>query len=175
MERLYFLIPDKDTTTKIVHELSEMGLSKDELHVMGKDWRPLEKEEGVPRATLIQTSDVVNASRRGAIAGGILGIVLGLIIHFILDGTRMVWMVLGMGVFGALFGVWTSTMVGVSVRDIKVAKFDKAIKRGEMLLMADVPAEHEEDFRRAIRHHHPDVVIDRVRPKDEQAHKGKGH
>ena len=175
MERLYFLIPDKDTTTDIVNELSEMGLSSDELHVMGKDWRPVEKEEGVPRATLIQTSDVVNASRRGAIAGGLIGVVLGLIIHFILDGTHIVWMVLGMGVFGTLFGVWTSTMVGVSVRDVKVAKFDKAIKRGEMLLMADVPTEREEEFKQVIRRHHPDVVIDKVRAREKQSHKGEGH
>ncbi len=175
MKRLYFLIPDKDTTTDIVHELSEMGLSRDELHVMGKDWRPLEKEEGVPRATLIQTSDVVNASRRGAIAGGILGVVLGLIIHFILAGTHIVWMALGLGVFGALFGVWTSTMIGVSVRDIKVAKFDKPLKRGEMLLMADVSAEREEDFKHAIRRHYPDVVIDKVRTREKRQHGGEGH
>lgn len=175
MQRLYFLIPDKATTTDIVHELSEMGLSKEDMHVLGKDWRPLEKEEGVPRATLIQTSDVVNASRRGAITGGIVGLVLGLVIHFILAGTHIVWMVLGLGIFGTLFGVWTSTMVGVSVRDIKVAQFDKQIKQGQMLLIVDVPSEREEDFKRVIRGHHPEVVIDKVRPRDKRQHGGEGH
>lgn len=175
MQRLYFLTPDKDITTDIVHELSEMGLPREDMHVLGKDWRPLEKEEGVPRATLIQTSDVVNASRRGAITGGAIGMALGLIIHFVLAGTHIVWMVLGMGVFGTLFGTWASTMVGVSVRDIKVAQFDKQIKQGQMLLMVDVPPEREEEFKRMIRRHHPEVVIDKIRPRDKRKHGGEGH
>lgn len=48
MLRLYFLIPDKVTATDIVHELSEMGLAKEDMHVLGTDWRSLEEEEGVP-------------------------------------------------------------------------------------------------------------------------------
>ncbi|MGR4068092.1 DUF1269 domain-containing protein [Billgrantia sp. C5P2] len=174
MQRLYFLIPDKETTTDIVNELNMMGLTKDNLHVMGKDWKPLEKE-GVPIATLLQTSDVVNAAKRGAIVGAVLGFVLGLIAHYVLIDTNIVWMALGMTVFGALFGVWTSTMVGVSVRDIKVSKFNKAIKRGAMLLIIDVPDEREEAFRTAIESHHPEVVIEKVSPQERKQHVGEGH
>ena len=161
MQRLYFLIPDKETTSTIVHELNAMGLTKDDLHVIGKDWKPLEKE-GVPVATLIHTSDVANAWKRGAIAGAILGLVLGFIAHNIILDTNIVWITLAMVVFGALFGVWTSTMVGVSVRDVKVSKFDKAIKRGAMLLIIDVPKEKQQMFEAAIQRHHPEVVIDKV-------------
>ncbi|KAA0014619.1 DUF1269 domain-containing protein [Billgrantia pellis] len=174
MQRLYFLIPDKETTTAIVDELGGMGLTKDHLHVMGKDWKPLETE-GVPSATLIQTTDVVNASMRGAIVGAVLGLVLGLIAHFVLVDTNIVWMALGMVVFGALFGVWASSMVGVSVRDIKVSQYDKAIKRGAMLLIVDVPGEREEAFRAAIQRHHPDVVIDKVSAQNRKQHAGEGH
>ena len=175
MLRLYFLIPDKDTAADIVHELSEMGLAKGDMHVLGKDWRSLEEEEGVPHATLIQTSDVVNAFRRGAITGGTVGVALGLVIHFILAGTHIVWMAVGLGVFGTLFGIWASTMVGVSVRDIKVAKFDKQLKQGQLLLMVDIPAEREESVKRVIRRHHPEVVIDKIRPRDKREHGGEGH
>ncbi|RCV89358.1 DUF1269 domain-containing protein [Billgrantia montanilacus] len=174
MQRLYFLIPDKETTSAIVDELNAMGLTKDELHVMGKDWQPLEKE-GVPTATLIQTTDVVNASKRGAIVGAALGLVLGLIAHFILIDTNIVWLTLGMIVFGALFGVWASTMVGVSVRDIKVSKFDKAIRRGSMLLIIDVPDEQEDTFRTAIKRHHPEVVIDKMSARDKKQNVAEGH
>jgi uncharacterized membrane protein len=174
MQRLYFLIPDKETTSDVVNELNAMGLPKDQLHVMGKDWKPLEKE-GVPVATLIQTSDVVNASMRGAIVGAALGLVLGLIAHFVLIDTNIIWIALGMVVFGALFGVWASTMVGVSVRDIKVSKYDKAIKRGAMLLIIDVPDEREDAYRAAIKRHHPEVVIDKVSPQARKQHVGEGH
>ncbi|WP_010628750.1 DUF1269 domain-containing protein [Halomonas sp. KM-1] len=174
MQRLYFLIPDKETTTEVVNELNLMGLPKDDLHVMGKDWRPLEKE-GVPVATLIQTTDVVNASIRGAIVGAVLGLMLGFIAHYVLIDTNIIWMALGMMLFGALFGVWTSTMVGVSVRDVKVGKYDKAIKRGSTLLIIDVPDEQEETFREAIKRHHPEVVIDKVTAKDRKQPVGEGH
>ncbi|WP_262489086.1 DUF1269 domain-containing protein [Halomonas sp. ANAO-440] len=174
MQRLYFLIPDKETTSVIVDELNSMGLTKDELHVVGKDWRPLEKE-GVPVASLIQTSDVVNASKRGAIAGAVLGLILGLIAHFMLIDTNIVWITLGMIVFGTLFGVWASTMVGVSVRDVKVGKYDKAIKRGAMLLIIDVPDEQEEVFKNTIKRHHSDVIIDKISTKDQKQNVPEGH
>ncbi|QOR39020.1 DUF1269 domain-containing protein [Billgrantia diversa] len=174
MQRLYFLIPDKETTTDIVNELNMMGLAKDNLHVVGKDWKPLEKE-GVPIATLVQTSDVVNASKRGAIVGAVLGLVLGVIAHYVLIDTNIVWMALGMAVFGALFGVWAGTMVGVSVKDIKVDKYDKAIKRGAMLLIIDIPDEREEAYREVIKRHHPEVVIDKVKPQERKQHVGEGH
>ncbi|MGQ4879973.1 DUF1269 domain-containing protein [Billgrantia sp. LNSP4103-1] len=174
MQRLYFLIPDKETTTDIVDELNAMGLPKDQLHVMGKDWKPLEKE-GVPVATLIQTSDVVNASIRGAIVGAALGLVLGLIAHYVLIDTNIVWMAIGMVIFGALFGVWASTMVGVSVRDVKVSKYDKDIKRGAMLLIIDIPDERENAYREVIKRHHPEVVIDKVSERNRKQHVGEGH
>lgn len=174
MQRLYFLIPDKETTSAIVDELNAMGLTKDHLHVMGKDWQPLEKE-GVPTATLIQTTDVVNASKRGAIVGAVLGLVMGVIAHFVIADTNVVWMALGVAAFGALFGVWTSTMVGVSVRDVKVSKYDKAIKRGAMLLIIDVPDEREDAFRTAIKRHHPEVVIDKISDENRKQHAGAGH
>ncbi|MCE8015001.1 DUF1269 domain-containing protein [Halomonas sp. MCCC 1A17488] len=174
MQRLYFLIPDRETTTDIVNELNAMGLTKDHLHVLGKDWQPLEKE-GVPVATLIQTSDVVNAAKRGAIVGALIGLVLGFIAHYVLIDTNIVWMALGMTLFGALFGVWASTMVGVSVKDIKVGKYDKAIKRGAMLLIIDVPDEQEDAYRKAIKRHHPEVVIEKVSAQERKQHVGEGH
>ncbi|MWJ27861.1 DUF1269 domain-containing protein [Halomonas sediminis] len=173
MQRLYFLIPDKETTSNIANELNAMGLTKDHLHVLGKDWRPLEKE-GVPTATLIQTTDVANASKRGLVIGGAIGAVLGLVIHYILEGTNLVWMLVGMTIFGALFGVWTSTMLGVSVHDVKISEFEKPIKGGAMLMMADVPDDREGDYRAVIRRHHPEVVIDKVTSREKKAHLGQG-
>lgn len=84
-------------------------------------------------------------------------------------------MALGLAIFGALFGVWASTMVGISVRDIKVGKYEKATKRGAMLLFIDVPDEREEAFRAAIESHHPEVVIDKVSAQDRKQHVGTGH
>lgn len=108
MQRLYFLVPDSRTTVNIAHELTELGLSRNEVHVMAKDHDLLSKE-GLNQARLIQTSDVFNAGKRGLMAGIPLGLVLGLIIVFVLESPATLEgksvLVIAMGVFGGLFGL----------------------------------------------------------------------
>ncbi|QJQ94223.1 MULTISPECIES: DUF1269 domain-containing protein [Halomonadaceae] len=173
MQRLYFLTPDKNVTREIAHELSDMGLSKEEMHIVGKDWKPLERE-GLPNATLRQTSDVAKASKRGVVLGAAMGVVLGIIIHFIMADTNIFLLAIGMGIFGGAFGLWSSAMIGVSVRDVKVSQFEKSMRRGNMLMMVDVEDEREEELKRVIRRHHPEVVIDKVRPRDRKQGLGEG-
>lgn len=172
MQRLYFLSPDKETTSTIADELNRMGITQDDLHVVGKDWKPLERE-GIPVATLRETSDVVKASRRGVVIGAVLGAVLGVVAHLVLD-TGLLITLLGLTLFGGLFGLWSSSMVGVAVRDVKISKYKQSLERGAMLMIVDVPAEREDEFKQTVRRHHPEVVIDKVTPHDRQQNRGEG-
>lgn len=177
MQRLYFLTPDLDTTVSIAHELDDLQLTRDEVHVVGKDWQHL-ADRGVNNATLRQTSDVVNAALRGLKYGVPLGCLLGLIVYYFLPGDYggpgLVVPVLGMGVFGGLFGIWSSTMIGVSVHDAKVDKFERELEQGAFLMMVDVREECERDIYSAIHRHHPEVVIDKVSPEERHRHQGAG-
>ncbi|WP_236551432.1 DUF1269 domain-containing protein [Billgrantia tianxiuensis] len=142
MQRLYFLTPDLNTTINIAHELTDLGLSKKEVHVTGREWLKLE-ENGVNSASLLQTSDVAHAAVRGLLFGFPLGCVLGVVVYYVLgeDFTTagIATLIIAMGIFGGLFGVWTSTMVGVSVHDVKVDKYEEEIEHGAYLMMVDVP------------------------------------
>lgn len=165
MQRLYFLSPDIDKTVKIARELEELGLTKDEVHVMGRNWKGLE-DRGVNSATLMQTSDLANAATRGLKLGIPLGLALGVIVYFVLDFTG-IWSFLGslvgMGIFGALFGLWTSSMIGVSVRDVKIDKYRRQIDyEGAYLMMVDVPQARVKDIEEAVRRHHPDVRVETI-------------
>lgn len=177
MSRLYFLTPDLDTTVNIAHELNDLKLKKDEVHVTGRDWKHLE-EQGVHNATLRETSDVVNAAVRGLKYGIPLGLVLGIVAYVILDnaigGISFVLLILGMMVFGGLFGIWSSTMIGVSVHDVKVDKYEDDIENGAFLMMVDVPANREDEIYSAIHRHHPEVVIDKVTRDELKHHWGTG-
>lgn len=173
MQRLYFLIPNADTTSHIAEELWQMGLSQNDLHVVGRDWEPLERE-GVPVATLRETTDVFNAPKRGVPLGAGLGIVLGIIIHFVL-GPSLLIIIPAMALFGALFGLWTSTMVGVAVKDVKVSKYKHALNEGALLMIADVPSEHEESAKNVVRRHYPEVVIDNLTARDRVRPVGQGN
>lgn len=177
MQRLYFLTPDLDTTVNIAHELSELGLSKREVHVTGRDWQHLE-ERGVNNATLRQTSDVVHAAWRGVKFGVPLGLLLGVVVYYGL-GEEMgpmgiTGIIIGMGVFGGLFGVWTSTMVGVSVHDVKVDKYEDEIEEGAFLMMVDVANQREDEVYSIIHRHHPEVIIDKVTREELKHHSGTG-
>lgn len=178
MQRLYFLSPDLETTVNIADELDELRLTRDEVHVTGKDMTHL-TERGVNNATLRQTSDVVNATGRGLKFGIPLGCLLGVVVHWFLSGQYgglEFWAhVLGMGLFGGLFGVWTSTMIGVSVHDAKVDKYEKELEDGAFLMMVDVPEDREREIYEVVHRHHPEVIIDKVTPEERLHHQGVGH
>lgn len=177
MQRLYFLSPDLDTTVNIAHELSDLGLTSKEVHVTGRDWLKL-KERGVNSATLLQTSDVGHAAVRGLLFGVPLGCALGVVAYYVLGegftNMGIAALIVGMGIFGGLFGVWTSTMVGVSVHDVKVDKYEDEIEHGAYLMMVDVPNERESSIYSVIHRHHPEVIIDKVTPEERRHHCGTG-
>ncbi|SDM67815.1 hypothetical protein SAMN05192555_11729 [Franzmannia pantelleriensis] len=177
MQRLYFLTPDLDTTVNIAHELDELGLSRNEVHVTGRDWVHLQ-ERGVNNATLRQTSDVGHAAVRGLLYGIPLGCALGVLVYYVLGGgfgdIGISVVIAGMGIFGGLFGVWTSTMIGVSVHDVKIDKYEEDIERGAFLMMVDVANEQESKVYSAIHRHHPEVIIDKVTAEERRHHCGTG-
>lgn len=177
MSRLYFLSPDLDTTVRIADELGTLGLSGERVHVAGRDWQAL-AAQGIKAASLRQTSDAVHAAVRGVLFGAPLGMVLGLIVYYGLAddvaGLGLTPLIVGMAIGGGVFGVWVSTMVGVSVHDAKIDKFEREIEDGAFLMMVDVTDEREDKVRSIIHRHHPGVTIDKVTSWERQHHLGAG-
>lgn len=177
MLRLYFLVPDTQRAVQISNELASMGLEQDEVHVLAKDQVALE-EQGLNQATLLQTTDVVHATKRGVLLGVPLGVVLGLVAAYFLPiaggSTGMVALLIGAGLFGGFFGAWASSMVGVSVLDVKVEQFTPEIERGACLMMVDVPEQREQEIAAAVKGHHPEVVIDKITAADKHQAGGQG-
>lgn len=176
MQRLYFLVPDADRALKITNELAGMGLKKDDVHVVGRDAAKME-DMGLHRASILQTSDVVNATKRGIIWGVPVGVVLGIIAAILLPigggWLGVALLLIGAAIFGGLFGSWASSMVGVSVLDVKVAKFQRDLDRGAYLMLVDVAPEREDKISASIKDHFPEVVIEKITPADKK-HGGEG-
>lgn len=177
MQRLYFLVPDARTTLNIVNELETLNLKKNDVHVLAQDHAQLE-EMGVNRATFLQTSDVVNATKRGLIWGAPLGVILGIIAAWLLpvewEWSGFTVLVICSAVAGAIIGSWASSMIGVSVLDVKVEAYNDDIRRGAFLMLVDVPAAREHDVTAAISRHHPNVVIDKITAQDKDRVGGEG-
>jgi uncharacterized membrane protein len=158
-KHLFFLAPDIAKAKLIIKDLRSAGYRDETINVITNHEVPL---EGVPEADLRHGSDLVNAAKRGAAAGGSVGALAGLLfITFPPAGLALGGgAILGGAVAGAGFGVWASTLIGVSVPNSEIKDYQKAIDEGQVLIMIDAinhdEVERVEDI---VRTHHPEAVI----------------
>lgn len=158
MERLYFLIPNKEIAHTIVNELRGNGVSEDEIHVVAHDKIEL---DNLPEGNLAHKSDLVPAVERGAVTGAAAGLLAGLAVvafppaGFII-GTGAV---LATTLAGAGFGAWVSGMIGVRMPNTELKEYEDRIRAGELLMLVDVEENRAEEIANLIRRHHADVDI----------------
>ena len=160
MKRLYFLTPTLKCTKKIMHELIDMQIDQQHIHVVGRDHHALQ-DANLLEAGVFQSSDLLPSLERGAALGGVVGMLVGVVaIVFSPAGLAVGGgAVLGLGLLGAVVGAWSSSMIGVSVPDAGIARYEKAIKKGKLLMMVDVPKTQEEEIAQVIQRHHPEAEI----------------
>lgn len=157
--QLVFLAPDVEKAKLIISDLRSAGYGDDAINVITNDKVEL---QDVPEADLRHRSDVVNAAKRGAATGGTVGALAGLLFvafppaGLALGGGAIV----GAAAAGAGFGVWASTLIGVSVPNSEIKEYQKAIDEGQVLTVIDV-LDHDEAERvkGIVRWHHPDAAI----------------
>jgi len=163
MRRIYFLIPDHDTTKTIVDELLLARIEERHIHVIAKEGAPMEE---LPEASFLQKSDFVPALEKGMTLGGATGIVAGLVAvtlppaGLVMGGGA----VLAIALAGAGVGAWLSSMVGISLPNSCLKQFENAIEQGEYLMMVDLPKERIEEIDELVKKHHPEADIGGTEP-----------
>jgi len=150
-KRLYFLLPDLPDAKTIVNELLIARIDDHHIHVMAKEGTSL---GDLPEATLFQKSDFVHSIETGMVVGGISGLVGGVIAIVALQlGSMMGLIVLGCTIFGAGFGIWTSGMIGSSIKNTRLKEFEQSMEDGKILIMVDVPTEKIESITEQVKKH----------------------
>ncbi len=154
MKRIYFLVPDIDTTKTIFKELLLQRVEEKHMHVLAKRGTPL---DDLPEASFLQKTDFIPALEQGIVLGGLTGFVsvmvaLGMTSGFADSGVTILVTTL----MGSAFGGWFSSMAGSSVGNRQVKPYAAAIARGELLMMVDVPKDRIADIERAIIRNHPE-------------------
>ena len=163
LKRLYFLLPDVDTVRKIVDELLLAHVPYEHIHVLARGDAQLDE---LPEAGIAQKTDLVPAIERGLAVGGTVGALAGLTalifppVGLVAAGGAVLFGALG----GAGFGAWVSAMIGVSLPNSHLTRFEAAIERGNVLMMVDVPKDRIEEFEDMIRQHHPEAEIEGTEP-----------
>lgn len=166
MRRIYFVSPNLEVTEGIVSELKKKFFIKDAIHVIGKDNLKLE-EHKLPKATLKEMSDLLPSIKKGALLGLLVGLLAGIIIMLLSVKNVEIdnFGVLGFGVLGSIMGAWGSSMIGISVPNEVMVKFEGAINNGEYLLILDISNKNRLfvsqilSLPRIIKKYHPSAVI----------------
>lgn len=163
MRRIYFLVPDIETAKTVTDELLLARIEERHIHVVAKEGTEL---GDLPKASLLQTSDVIPAVERGLAVGGATGILAGLAaVTFppagvVLGGGA----VLATTLIGSGVGAWISSMIGVDVKNTQIEKFEDAIEKGSVLFLVDVPKKRVEQIEEMVKKHHPDANVKGTEP-----------
>lgn len=162
MQRIYFLIPDAAAGRAIATDLRLAHIESRHVHVLAREGTPL---GNLREATIAQRSDLIPALESGAAAGSVTGALLGLVAlafptGLVLDGDA----VLAMALFGAGFGAWVSSMIGVRLPNRRLQQYERAVACGRLLMMIDVPAARVGEIESVVRTQHPEVELRGVEP-----------
>lgn len=161
--RLYWLLPDVESAWRTADDLLLARIEDRHMHFLarpGTDLGPLHE------ASVLQKSDFKHAAGRGLILGGLLGALAAWLFgQFPIEGlTFGVGGVLLMTAFGAVFGVFASTLVGSSVPNSKLERFAKDVEQGRILAMIDVPLHRVEEIHQLLEKRHPEASWRGVEP-----------
>lgn len=160
MQRIYFLVPDIDTSRTIVTELKEAEVEEKHIHIVAADNVSLEE---LPEASLLQKSDFLAAVERGIPLGAAAGLLAGLVTIVVPGGVAMGGgALLATMAAGAGVGSWMGSMVALDIPNSRHREFQQAIDRGEFLMLIDVPKERVLEIENLVLAHHSGAELERV-------------
>ena len=161
MRRIYFLVPNIETTHKIVDEIRSLGIDDRYIHVLAKRGTPLEE---MPEATVMQKTDFIPAIERGLALGATNGLLAGLVTLSFSGIVVGGGVLLGLIVAGAGVGSWAGGLIGLNAGNSRLKQYEDAIENGELLVLLDLPKEQIDEISRAITRHHPKAEFEGVEP-----------
>jgi uncharacterized membrane protein len=165
MRRLYFLIPNIPSARQIVDELLLARVDARHIHVISRDDNEVVRAH-LPGATLLEKSDIIPALERGIVAGFCVGLLCGtLAIMFPPAGLELGGgAFLGITLAGTAFGAWSSSMIGISLHNSQLKRFEPSIEAGSLLLMVDVPKSRADEITQLVSSHHPEAHAEGAEP-----------
>lgn len=160
MKRLFLQVSDLKETCDITHELENMGVDTEHIHVYSHSNKALEKEHIHP-ANAFQIANLFTVLGRGLLIGAVFSVSVGLLFYF---GLHSMLTIPPLGYaaiigFGLGFGFWISGLLGVEELKHFIDKYYSYVNQGHFLMMIDDPKEREDELMKFVKSHHGNVVI----------------
>lgn len=156
--RIYFLVPNVESTKAIVDELLLARIEERHIHIVARQDTPLAE---LPEAGVAQSTDLIPAMEKGVLAGGATGLLAGVLAvtfppaGLVLGGGA----VLGLTALSAGFGAWMAGMVGIGLPNSQLEKFKTQIEAGQLLMIIDVPRIQVDDIEALVKLHHAEAEL----------------
>jgi hypothetical protein len=152
--RLYYLLPTVPQAKSTLNDLLLARIEERHIHVLAREGTPL---GDLPEATIDQRSDFVHAMELGLLTGSLTGLIAGLYAFlFPPDGLQIgVSGVALLFLLGAIFGVWTSGLIGTDVPNTRLRRFEREIEGGKVLMIVDVPKDRVAAVNEIMKKRHP--------------------
>lgn len=164
-KRIYWLLPDLKSARTTMDDLLLARIEERHIHFVAREDADM---RGLHAANVLQTSDVVRSAEMGLIVGAGLGGLLGVLVavFYPIVGDEAQWGMVapGLAIFGALFGTWASTMIGISTPSKRLQRFAAQIERGQVLLMVDVSMWRVETIEKRLQELHPEAHLEGTEP-----------
>ncbi len=157
-ERQFFFASDFDTAKNMIDDLRSFGIDEEDLHVIANDEVVLDP---LPEPDITHRSDVVDAAKRGAAAGGAMGL-LGGVLAVTVPPAGLTFggaAIVAGTALGTALGTWFSTLVGVSVPNQDVEDYRGRIDRGELMIIVDCEPEQQLQVAAMIESRHADSLL----------------
>ena len=154
--RIYFVLPNTKIAEVVEKELLLAHVDDHHMHFMASDELSL---KSLPKANLLQKSDLIHGLELGLIVGGATGLIAGTIVYLLpaLSAGLGMGIILVLALIGAVLGSWVSGMIGISAPNTRLKRFEKMLRDGKVLLMVDVPKNRIDEITHLIRKHHHDA------------------
>ena len=162
--RIYWLLPDLESARRTMGDLLRTGIEARHIHFVAREGSDM---SGLNEANVLQTSDVIRAAERGLLIGGGVGALLGglVAVHYPIVGDEPQWGIAAvLAIAGALFGSWSSSMIGVSTPSKRLERFTPKIEQGRILLMVDVAMTRVEQVEARLQAQHPEAHLEGTEP-----------
>lgn len=161
--RIYWLLPDLASARRTMDDLLLARISVNQIHFLAREDVDL---SGLHAANILQSSDLVRSAQLGLLVGGVVGALAGLgAAMFPIVGDEPQWAMMAvLGLLGALFGAWASSMIGASTPSHRLKRFERSIEQGQILLMVDVSRSRVEEVEALLQKRHPEGHFEGVEP-----------
>jgi hypothetical protein len=154
--RLYFILPDVETSRKVEQELLLARIEDKRMHFLAKRGTDM---KDLPEATHLQKTDLLRGIYVGLFAGALTGLLGGLYIYFTPDTVGMQvqpFVIFICAVVAAIIGAWISgPLIGGSTPNARLKEYQQELHDGHILLIIDVPSKRVDDVRTIIKQAHP--------------------